>query len=570
MDKRISIIFIFISIWFSIVALRLWQLQIIDYKHYAELSRSNRIRIVRIPAGRGRIYDRNSILLADNRAATRLAVIANEIQDKKKLVKDLSSITGLQPEYILKKIKDSLYKPFIPAILAEDMTEDMLVKVSEARPILPGVLIQICPVRDYLFGKSMSHLIGYVGKIRQEELSQGYSINSIIGRSGIEKSYDSILQGKDGHKKLQVDNRGNINKILNLVEPEAGTDLHLTIDSRIQNTLYTAIGKRTGAGIVMDPQTGEILAIVSRPGFSPNDFVSPVKEREIAKLFHNKLRPMLNRAIQGRYPPGSIFKIITALAALEKGTINSHTLFYCNGKFHLKDRIFRCWNKHGWIDLAHALEKSCNIYFYNTGLKTGKAAIVNMARRFGLGGLTGIRLPDEKKGFLPDKNTRWHSGDTLNLSIGQGYILVTPIQMASLISAVANGGIYYKPKLVIGEKNNYRKIDIDKKYLNLVKDGLLRVVREPKGTGHKAYIKGLDIAGKTGTAKLQTGKKLTWFIGFAPYASPHIAVCILIENGESGGETAAPIARKAFEKWKQIYCGKNPEGQNLTISKNHI
>ena len=478
--------------------------------------------------------------------------MADEIEDRKTLTEELASITNFQPEYIIRKIKESVFKPFIPAVLAEDMNEKMLVRISEAKPGLPGIALQIHPVRDYLFGEVMSHLIGYVGEVTQEELTQGYRWDDVIGRTGIEKAYDTRLQGELGYREVQVDHRGNIDRVLRIIEPKRGMDLYLSVDSRLQRILYEGFDERCGTGVVMNPQTGEVLSIVSVPGFPPDEFVSPVKEDVVSKIFRDSRRPMLNRAVHGLYPPGSVFKVVVALAALEEGVIDRKTLFYCDGKFNLGNTLFKCWSKHGWVDLSNGLKKSCNEYFYHVGLKVGPTAVIDMARRFGLGRSSGIALPGEKKGLLPRKDMEWYPGDTVNLSIGHGHILVTPIQIACMVSAVANGGIYYKPKLVIDEKGEGMVINIDKEYLDLVKQGLLRVVKEPDGTGHLSYVKGLDIAGKTGTVELKKGKNITWFVGFAPFENPQIVVVVVTEEGESGGLTAAPIAREVFKEWKDI------------------
>ena len=552
MNKRIKVIFSIFCIWLVLVGLRLWSLQVVNHKHYIELAQRNRIRIVRISASRGRIFDRNGILLVDNKVATQLVVIAEEILDKEELIKKLSSITSFRPEYIIKKIKENIFKPFIPAVLADNMDEQMLVRVSEARPVLSGISVQVRPIRNYLFGEVMSHLIGYVGEVTQEELRKGYRWNDIIGRTGIEKTYDVKLQGSVGYKEMQVDHRGNIDRVLNTIEPCQGSDIFLTIDSRLQELLCKLFDKKSGAGIVMNPQTGEVLAIMSVPGFPPNKFISPVKADVVSRIFQDKRRPMINRAVQGLYAPGSVFKIVVALAALEEGVITRKKLFYCDGEFKLGNASFGCWGKHSWVDLSKAIKKSCNEYFYQVGLKCGQAPIVDVARRFGLGKKTGIELPGEKKGLLPKKDIDWYPGDTVNLSIGHGHILVTPIQIACMVSAIANGGTYYRPRLVMGEESDSVEVEIDRDYLDLVKKALLRVVKEPDGTGHRAYVKGLDIAGKTGTVELKKGKTVTWFVGFAPFSDPQAVVVIVTEGGESGGVTAAPIAQKVFKEWMDI------------------
>lgn len=568
MNKRIKIIFSLFCVWLVLAGLRLWFLQVVNHERYIELAQRNRIRIVRIPASRGRIFDRNGIVLVDNKVATQLVIVAKDILDKEQLVKELASITSFQPEYIIEKIKENIFRPFIPAVLADNMDSEMLVRVSEAKPALPGIAVQVRPIRNYLFGEAMSHLIGYVGEVTQEELKMGYRWDDIIGRTGIEKTYDIELQGEVGYKKMQVDHRGNIDRILNAIEPRRGSDIFLTIDSRLQTLLYELFGKRSGAGVVVDPETGEILAIMSAPGFPPNKFISPVKVDVVSQIFRDKHRPMINRAVQGLYAPGSVFKIVVALAALEEGVITRKKLFYCDGEFKLGNASFGCWGKHGWVDLSKALKKSCNEYFYQVGLKCGHAPIVDVARRFGLGKRTGIALPEEKKGLLPDTLTGlqeptltglqkpddidWYPGDTVNLSIGHGHILVTPIQIACMVSAIANGGTYYRPKLVMNEENDSIEVKIDSDYLDLVKKALLQVVSEPDGTGHRAYVEGLEIAGKTGTVELKKGETFTWFTGFAPFCDPQVVVVIVTEGGESGGVTAAPIAREVFKEWKEL------------------
>lgn len=560
MDRRIKIIFGLFCIWFIIIACRLWDMQVLHATRYTKMSLENRSRLVRLPSARGKIYDRNGKIVADNKAATELVVMIDEIGDAKTLAEDVSNLTKLSPEYILKKIKENLFKPFVPAVLASDMSDETLVKVAESKYRLPGITIQVAPIRDYILGEVAAHLVGYVGEAGKNELNSGYSWGDIVGRIGIEKEWDRELRGKDGYREVQVDYRGNIDTVLKVIEPEIGGNIYLTIDSVLQEELYNAMKGHHGAGVVMNSGAGEILALVSAPGFDPNLLVSPVKEEVIINLFGDKNRPMVNRAVGGLYPPGSVFKIIIALAALEKGTITKKSIFFCDGEFQLGNAIFKCWEKkgHGWIDLTNALKKSCNEYFYQVGLKVGPDAIVDVAGRFGLGRCTGIKMQGEKSGLLPKNDieqSKWFSGDTVNLSIGHGKILVTPIQIACLISAVANGGILYKPLLALGENKETVQINIDKGYLNIVKEGLFKVVNDPDGTGHKAYVSGLDIAGKTGTVEIKDGRRkrdICWFAGFGPFDNPQVAVVIVLEEGESGGTTAAPIAKKVFQKWQEI------------------
>lgn len=566
MEKRIKVIFGLFTIWFILIAITLWQMQVISYNKFTELAKSNRTRITRIPACRGRIFDRHGVLLADNKAARQLVVTASEINDSQLLADRLAGLVKLSPGYIVDKIKENIFRPFIPAVLAQDMNEQMLVLVAEAGAELPGIDIKIRPVRDYLQGEVAAHLIGYVGEVSQKDLEQGYYWDDIIGKTGLEESRDKELQGKLGFKKLQVDHRGNIDQVLGVTAPTPGNDLYLTMDTDLQYVLYQALIGRAGAGVAIDPRNGQILALVSTPGFDPNAFVSPAKQEVVNQIFTDRDRPLLNRAIAGLYPPGSVFKIIVALAALEEGTIGSKNIFYCDKEFQLGNTLFRCWAKHGWMDLSNALKKSCNEYFYQLGLKLGPEPIVTMARRFGLGKQTGIGIQGEKKGLLPTAEQLkqdWYPGDTVNLSIGHGCILVTPVQVACLTAAVANNGIYYQPQVVLSwvdEKGQRQmplpavgiSLGVGEQSLALLKEGLFRVVNEGGGTGYSARLEEFPVAGKTGTVELKKGQKnnnICWFTGFAPYAEPEIALAVVVEEGESGGVTAAPIAREVFKEY---------------------
>ncbi len=566
MEKRIKVIFGLFSIWFILIAITLWQMQVVNYDRFRELAKRNRIRIVRIPACRGRIFDRDGILLADNKAARQLVVTASEIDDSQLLAEKLALLTKLTPAYILEKIKDNIFRPFVPAVLAQDMNEQLLVSVAEAQVELPGINIKIRPVRDYLRGEVDAHLLGYVGEIGQHHLEKGYHWDDIIGKTGIEEARDEELQGKLGFRKLQVDHRGNIDRVLGIIAPVPGSDLYLTIDTDLQNALYQALAGRAGAGVAMDPRNGRVLALVSTPSFEPNSFVSPAKEEVIRQIFSDSERPLLNRAIAGLYPPGSVFKIIVDLAALEEGVVGSKNIFFCDKEFQLGNTLFHCWAKHGWQDLGNALKRSCNEYFYQVGLKVGPLPIVAMARRFGLGKKTGIGISGEKEGLLPSQTAlerKWYPGDTVNLSIGHGSILVTPIQVACLIAAIANNGIYYQPQLILkwvddnGKEHEQEvpagiSLPVDREQLDLVKQGLFRVVEEAGGTAYSTRIEDLPAAGKTGTVELQKGRgkqNICWYAGFAPYEEPEIALAVVVEKGESGGQTAGPVARAVFREY---------------------
>ena len=565
MNRNIKIVFTVFCIWFSIIGVQLWRMQIVNYEEYKERARRNRTRKVAIVPSRGDIYDRTGVLLADSRAATQLVVLAKEIEDEKKLIDFLVEVIGIKEDIVKKTIRESLYKPFIPAVLAQDLGEEILIEIAESKPHFPGIDIQISPVRDYLYGKVCAPISGYVGEITRKELSLGYKWGDIIGRVGVEKVWDDILRGKAGVKLVQVDQKGNIDKVLDVVEPLQGDNLYTTIDFTLQKIAYDALGERAGAVVVLNPKNGDILVCVSSPSYDPNMFVSPVQTEFVSKIFNDKETPMLNRAIAGLYPPGSVFKVIVAIAALESGVVSSKNIFHCDGVFQFGDTTFRCWGKHGWVNLENALKKSCNEYFYQIGLKAGAEKISEVARRFGLGEVTGVNIRGEKKGLIPfgsGSEKKWFRGDTVNLSIGHGYILVTPMQIACMISTIANNGYYCKPRFVLkkvsftGEEelldsSSKIKIEVKEEYLKSIRKGLFKVVNEPGGTAYRTHVEGLDVAGKTGTVELKERgiiRNICWFTGFAPFENPEIVVAVVVEKGEGGGVTAGPIAKRIFEE----------------------
>ncbi len=356
-------------------------------------------------------------------------------------------------------------------------------------------------------------------------------------------------------------------------EPLPGNDLILTINRELQRVAWNSLEGRPGAIVALDPNNGEILSLVSSPAYNPNLFARALSEEEWLSLKEDLLHPLTNRAIQGQYAPGSIFKVITAIAALERGLASRDKKFSCSGAFPFKDRVFRCWRKegHGTLNLKEAIIHSCDVYFYQLGLETGVDNIVDFSKRFGLGKASGIDLFEEEKGFLPHRRWRedslsreWFEGDTVNLSIGQGYLLVTPLQMANLISAIASGGKLYRPYLVkrilspegeiIKEMRPHliKEVRLEKENLDLLRESLFSVVNE-MGTGWRAKVKGIEVTGKTGTAENPLGEDHAWFIGFAPCREPKIALAILVEHGGMGGEVAAPIAKKIFEAY---FAGK--------------
>jgi len=421
-------------------------------------------------------------------------------------------------------------------------------------------------VRWYIYGERTSHIIGYLSLITREELEKfgdyGYSANDMVGRSGIEKAYDRYLRGEDGGTQLEVDASGRLVKILGSKNQKKGTDITLTIDAKLQAYAADCMEGYRGSVVIMDPRNGEILAMASSPSFDSNVFIERGRNEQAVEYMKSGSRPMLNRAINGRYPPGSIFKPIVSLAGLETRKINEHTTFVCEGKYFLGRAEFDCWKTdgHGPQDLRDAITHSCNIYFYNVGRKLGPEVISEYSRRLGLGKPTGIDLEGESAGLVPSpswkktaKKQSWYEGETLNFAIGQGDLLVTPLQMVEVVSVFATKGSAPRPHLIkkIGDSevacSNPVTIEISKKAVETIKSAMINVVASDTGTGQRARIEGLEIAAKTGTAQAPNGEPHAWFLGFAPADNPRIAFVVMIENGGHGGVVAADIIKKILE-----------------------
>lgn len=564
---RVKIITIAVYVAFAILLIGLISVQILRGPFFKDLSENNRIRLVPIKGPRGMIYDRNGNALVENRPSYNITAIPQELKNKTESFKKLSKIINKDPQKLQLIYKKNYTAPFVPIVLAGDVDRKTAIIVEESRIDIPGVMVQVQPVRFYLNNNLASHLLGFLGEIDRQELLRlrqyGYKIKDLIGRAGVEKSYDSYLRGEDGGMQVEIDNKGTLTKILGFKKPQKGKDIQLTIDIRIQKIVDNLLGNQKGAVIVMDPQTGEILAIESSPGFDPNIFIQREKRKKVKEILKDNRKPLLNRAISGLYPPGSIFKIIVAAAALETGKIFEHSRFSCSGKYFLGNKQFGCWDPdgHGSQRIPWALANSCNVFFYQAGRVLGPDNIHNYASLFGAGKPCNIDLPGENKGLLPSRSwikavrhKKWYEGDTLNFSIGQGYLLVTPLQMVKMVSCIANGGYVVTPFVVkkIGDKEvadaKSRKIKIGTKTIDLIKDGMQKVVEAPNATGNRAYVQGAAIAAKTGTAQAGRGSSHAWIVGFYPADKPKISFVILIEHGGSGGMGPALIVRDLVEE----------------------
>lgn len=565
--RRLRLIFI-IALFYVIIGL--FFIQIVKNKFYLDLSQHNRIRITAIESSRGVIYDRNNIPIVSNRLSFDLAIIPQGVSDLDTIFKAISDVLGTPQKDLHKRYKKNFIAPFAPAYIARDISKDKAFLLEEAKLNMPGVVIQTRPVRDYIYKEATAHLAGYIGEISDEELEglriYGYRIKDYVGRTGLEKTFNTYLRGENGGMQIEVNNLGYQTKIIGYKRPISGKDLYLTIDIRLQNFIYDLIKDKKAAVVVIDPANGEVLALVSSPSFDPNIFSTPNRSTaKINSILNSKDKILLNRALQA-YTPGSIFKVISSTSFLETQTIDLDTYFLCTGSYGMGKQPFNCWFKqgHGQQNLIEALTHSCNIFFYKSAKRTGPDALSNFALNFGLGRPTGIDLPAEAKGLVPSRHWKksylhqnWFGGDTLNFCLGQGFLLMTPIQACCMISVIANGGYAIMPFLVKKidsveiANTKLRRIPISQSTIGILKDGLREVVDSPSGTGHGAKIADIAVAGKTGTAQVGDKNSHAWFVGFAPVNNPKISFTVFIEHGGSGGGEPTRIAKSILEKLKK-------------------
>lgn len=510
----------------ALLALRLSQLQLWEGARYRDMARRNALDVEQIPPRRGRILDRRGALLADS-----------------ELVFDLLELPGSDG------LPVALRRLGIPRL--RGLSREEIARVEAHRRELPPFRVLVRSRRVYPQGRVAAHLLG---TLRWDGDRQR-------GTSGLEARYDPWLRGRQGLLKRMVDARGRQVQPLWERRPRAGCDLYLTVDLRLQRVAERLLAGKRGAIVAMDPRSGQVLALASSPGFDPNALSRGISASGWRRLINDRGGPLLNRAIAGLYPPGSCLKPLIALAALQEGVISPSRRVRCTGRHRVGDRYFSCWRAHGWLDLGGALVQSCDVYFYRLGQRLGMSRMISWLRHFGLGQRTGIDLPGERAGYLPHPEAHHWLGERCLLAIGQGRIGVTPLQMAVAMSAIANGGIVYTPFLVReirgADGNALRqfvararwRVPVRARWLALLRRWLWQAVNSPKGTGRKAALRGLRVAGKTGTAEAPGGAAHAWFVGFAPANDPRICVAVVVERGGSGGRTAAPLARQLFATW---------------------
>jgi penicillin-binding protein 2 len=564
---------------------RVWYLQVIKGGYYRDLSEQNRVRTVPIRSARGLIFDRRGELLANNVPSFNLYATLEDTKDLNDLAVSLEYLIGL-PQAETKKRFARQPRTYVPILLKSGLTLREAAVIEGHRLDLSGLRIQAESQRNYLHGFLASHLLGYVGEISQEQQDEtaftDLTMGSIVGKSGVEKSFDQVIRGRPGQKTIEVDARGAERKTLAVVEQTSGDDLYLSIDLPMQRLAESLLDPESGAVVAIDPANGDVLVLASRPGYDPNILSHGLSGAVWEQIAGDARHPLTNRAIQGVYPPGSIFKIMVASAALESSKWTTDTKINCTGAYPFGNHVFRDWKRggHGTVDMYQGIVNSCDVYFYTLGNRLGVDAIAQTARQFGLGQLTGIELQGEKTGILPSTEWKqrvrkepWYPGETISVSIGQGYVSVTPLQMATAMAAVANGGVLYKPRLVrsIRERATGQSRDIlpaekgiismDSESFAFMHQALRGVVVE--GTGKRAQSKLVEIAGKTGTAQ-SVGARLqksegedvpkqfrdhAWFVAYAPADHPTIAVAVIVENTGHGGTFGAPIAKALIEEY---------------------
>jgi penicillin-binding protein 2 len=578
---------------FSVLIGRLWYLQLLQGEDFRAKSENNRIRLVDVPPRRGLIFDCKGRLLADNRPAFTLAAIPEDVPDWDQLSRRLESLVGIKPEEIKRARRAARGQPpFKPVRLRSHLDRHQLALLETFRFELPGVKVLVEYRRAYLNPVPIAHVVGYLGEINQKELEKVprslYRMGDFVGRYGLEASRERVLHGNRGAKQVEVDALGRELEVLEELEAKPGNDLVLSINLDMQMAAAKAMGDEAGAVVAMNPKNGEIYCLYSSPSFDQNSFITGLSPEEWKTLTKDEKHPLKDRAISGAYPPGSTYKLITAAAGLAEGVITPETSFFCSGEIPFGRRTYKCWaykkGGHGHVNLHKALRESCDVYFYRVGMRLGVERLAKYARAFGLGSPTGIPLPHESRGNVPDSKWKkrrfgeaWQDGETLSLAIGQGFTQVTPLQLARMVSVIANGGRLVTPTLVkkvippgqaepVPEPPGLSsKVPIDPKHLELVHKGLVAVVNEPGGTARRAKLPGIQVAGKTGTAQVVSltffksfGKdeNVPWrfrdhalFVAYAPAEDPTIAMAVVVEHGGHGGSDAAPVARAVMEAY---------------------
>jgi penicillin-binding protein 2 len=594
LDGRITVIQVLLGAVLLVYLLAFWYLQVVQAEYYRRLSDSNRLRRVTIAPLRGIITDVEHRPLVNNRIAFNVRLDREKVPDMRAALPQLSRILGMSEGTLRDRLARYRNRPrFEPVILKEDVDLAEAAYIESRRLELPELSVEVESRRNYLYGPLAAHVLGYVGEVTEQQIGKfpdrDYELGEIAGTDGIEYQYDGDLRGVKGWKQVVVNSLGReIQEIEEGRRPTPGQSLRLTVDLDLQQALEQAFGDEAGSAVFLDPNSGAVLAMISRPAFDPNVFAHRFTQDTWESVQGDPRHPMQNRASMSKFAPGSVFKIVMAIAALEEGIAGPERGDHCNGSWRFGDKTFQCWairkGGHGYLNMREAIIQSCNVYFYHLGNDMKIEPIARWAKNLGFGQKTRLDLKDEKAGTVPDPEWKrewvksdpiWHPGETISVSIGQGQTEVTPIQMAVFASILANGGTVYRPHLIrsreiregVEEENQedfvVRRVPLHPRTLSVIRDAMWGVVNED-GTGGRARIAGRDVCAKTGTAqvwkasrdvdadKLPKEKRdHAWFVGFAPRENPEIAWAVFVQNGGHGGTTAAPIARAVLERFFQ-------------------
>jgi len=575
---------------FAVLLLRLIYLQVIKGEEYRLLSLNNRIRLQSIDPPRGLIFDRQGYVLVENRPSFDVSITLKDAASVAETIEKVSSHLAVPAQELMQKLSNSKsISAYKPILLKQDIGRNALASIEAHKYDLPGITVNVKLRRHYLDVQDGAHLIGYLSEISPAELAgkkyPGRRRGDFIGKYGAEKAYENHLRGTRGGRQVEVNANGQVVRVLKTVAAKPGQNIYITIDHELQKKAESLLKGVAGAAVAMEPDSGRILALASSPSFDQNFFASGMSHEQWDTLISNPFRPMENKAIQGEYPPGSTYKIITAMAGLEEGLIDENTQVFCPGFYRFGNRTYRCWKKggHGQVKILKAITESCDVYFYKVGELLGVDRLAWYAKASGLGSPTGINLDKEAKGLIPTaawKKRRvgvsWQKGETLSVAIGQGFNLATPLQMVGLMAAIANGGTRYQPMILeaikapdgrmIHQSNPQviGKVPLGEKTLELIRTGLWAVVNSDSGTARGSRLADIEISGKTGTSQVISRKKdetsseeerpahhrpHAWFVAYAPSDNPVIAVAVLIEHGEHGSSAAAPVARELIKTY---------------------
>ncbi len=600
---------------FALLFGRLYQLQVLNADQYRMIAEQNRIKVRLIAPLRGRIVDRFGVELAGNRQKLRVNLVPEDTEGRpvSDVIAELSQVIDISDyrrEKVLREIKRNA--SFVPVTVADNLTWQQFAQINLLSPDLPGVQPEVGDTRFYPFADGLAHVVGYVGAVNEEEVDDDPLLRlpeMRTGKSGIEQRLEERLRGQAGNKQVEVNAGGRIIRELDRKEGEAGAEAVLTIDMKVQEKANEVLEGESGAAVVLDIHTGEIIALVSQPGFDPNAFSRGLTQAEWNGLLNNEYKPLINKAVQGQYPPGSTLKPIVALAALQYGVMSPDETVTCTGRVPLGDHVFHCWKRqgHGVVDMHRGIQHSCDTYFYEAARRLGVDRMAEIFRQFGLGDRLGIEVPNEKAGLVPTRDWKravvgqpWVQGESFNMGIGQGYMLTTPLQMAVMTARIANGGRRVEPRIIRSSGDTLLirpqaapRMDITPANMAVIRRAMDAVTNDASGTAFRARLEGgegLSMAGKTGTSQVRRigsverqqgvrkNEELPWhlrdhasFVGYGPVDAPRYAVAVIVEHGGSGSKAAAPRAREIMrETLLRDPSSKTTVGPQLRVGESDI